>query len=613
MLQAPHDPYFDWLKDTDGAGFGLPAMGVPLVFELPLEDSKATALLNQLRQLGAHLPLALAPQIRSAHVPRAQLEAAIAQLKALKLRWELGVGFATGGHTRWRTAKPQAKPAVAAPKRSTRPVIAIIDHGLAFASPRFWRQAGKPRSTRVAAFWDQEQSPSANTAWLTPHGMGYGRELTPQKGAQALDDLLAGASGEQALYRALGHHAAIAPFTHGAHMADLAAATRDPLAQVDPRLDQDISDADIVMVQLPREVAGRTVSGLLRAHVLDALAYLNARVGQDQHLIVNLSYGANAGPHNGDSLLELAIDTWLAERRASSPRAQTNLVVAAGNWHAASMHAQCRIKPKQTQALEWINLARDPSDSFVELWLDAQTPSDANAVQMVVHSPDGRRLSLPQFAELRAADGALQAALYAPQIAGQSGTGRMALLAVGPTTRAWAPHAPAGLWRIELHNRSNQTVTANLWCERDDPFGSNAAGPRQARFVGQHVERSGTLSSLGHGALTTVVGACRARGGAPEVFASEGSAASPRRSKKNAYGGISAMAPSSESAARPGIAAAGTEGQSQIRLDGSSVSAAVASRALMAAALRGAAPAASPFKPGISKRLDDAAPRWRTL
>src|SRR5205085_6809950 len=103
--------------------------------------------------------------------------------------------------------------------------------------------------------------------------------------------------------------------------------------------------AAIIFVQLPRSAVEDTSGGSLTGFVLDALHYIDERTTtrtadneiRKLPVAINLSYGTFAGPHDGNSIIERAIDEFV-ERRT-----ECAVVVAAGNAFDKNIHARLSI------------------------------------------------------------------------------------------------------------------------------------------------------------------------------------------------------------------------------------------------------------------------------
>lgn len=589
------DPYLVWFDLSDFAGTQ-PENARELRFLIEWSDSESTARWTTATlpfdQVDTLLELAHAGVIR-----RFELATPLAQ--------DAGVADDTA-------AGAQPVDGQASRRPSTQPaIVAFIDYGCAFAHRKFRAAPGDPRdvSTRVLALWDQEgRRPAAPSqpgqpalAWRRPADFGYGLE-TLRDGADGggrsglpLNEYIArfrradGSIDEERCYALSGHHAATRPSTHGTHLMDIATGCPDPRAEPLSVSALQPHAADIVFVQLPRFVRGRQVGGLLRAHVLDALHYILSLARDDTRVLVNLSYGAYAGPHDGSSMLEEAIDQLIDDRQG-----RLQVVVAAGNAYDKSLHAVARVEPGAHASFDWHNRPDDPSDSFVEIWFAAD-----EQIEVRVRPPnfDGPCPWLPagSAAVLRRDDDSLAGALVHAQHSCQGRERRMVLLAVAPTLAGTPrPPAPYGHWRIELHNRGTDKVDVDAWCERDDLGYGSEPWPRQGYFSSgatSQVLSAGTLSSLANGKKTIVVGA-RLWQGRVAPYSSTG-AENGQRAKR-----ADVLAPAEESAALPGLAAAATVGTGTVRLNGTSVAAAVVTRYLLDGGHLPSRPRAAPADPG---------------
>lgn len=499
--------------------------------------------------------------------------------------------------------------------RGRRRVVGFIDYGCAFAHRNF-RRAGPGLQTRVMAIWDQAGAvvpprPPAGLGplqWRVPPDFGYGSEThrdsewSTDPGCLPLNAYIKqfmrnGAFDEEACYRHSGYAPVVnSHASHGTHIMDVATGWPNPLRKLSslPPGKDGRHDADIVFVQLPRQVRGRSVGGLLRAHVYDGLRYIESCAAKDANVVVNLSYGGYAGPHDGSSILEGAIDDFLRTHRTASRR--FDLVIPSGNARNRRLHARADLDAGKTATFKWNNLPDDSSDSFVEIWLPRQAD-----FAIRITAPGGRPDDAPWLTPgtagslLRPAgssDGVPLAALVFPTRACQSDAGTMALLATGPTRLgAGRPAAPYGCWTIEVQNRSGASATVHAWCELDSPAFGTEDLPRQAYFSQDSgVDRSGTLNGIAHGLEPIIVGG-HALDGDVAGYSGTGpgrGAAPASRTRHVAGNGMSedrrgpeAVAPSDESALIPGLLAAAVIGTDTVRLNGTSVAAAVMTRRIL--------------------------------
>lgn len=548
-----------------------------------------------------------------------------------------------------RLGAGEAPPPVAANR-----VFGLIDDGLALAHAHFLDAA---ECSRVAYFWRQDGLGRG----VRPKALGYGREL----GAAQIDNAMnaardaSGAVDEDAVYAALGlsrlgkpwpagrvpYHALDTAVSHGTHVLDLAtgpwgvlARLSNPPSDLDAppswhRLQDPASQAPIVAVQLDYRTVQDTSGGSMNVHVLDALMYILARCQPSAEVVVNISFGALAGPHDGSSLLEAAMDD-LVQRCAG----RLQIVLAAGNSYQSRTHANLTLQAGESHSLRWLVPPDDTTPSFLELWL----PEGASAVQLQL-TPPGHP-PLPPFVPGQSGawlqDKLLRCAMIYPRRSASGANGTCALLALQPTT-AFEPAvatAPSGVWEITLTQQGGGAVTIDAYVERDDITIGTRTGARQSRFEDESydtsgnpwalvddpanpspIRRSGNFSDIATGGRTVSVGGIRARDGSWARY-------SPRwpdpDAARAARPGVSSIpdeqAYSDECAAVEGWSAAGTRSASTVRLRGTSAAAPqVARRLFNRLSAHAAAPAApppattAPAAPSAAPAAARAAPRSR--
>jgi hypothetical protein len=490
-------------------------------------------------------------------------------------------------------------PTIPALERNAKPgvvVIGIVDFGIAFAHQRFRLD---PKSTRIEYFWVQDGKPTAGaTPGVNP--VPYGGELA----APEINDLLSKLADEGALYaraaaQGLGKSwlwSISRRLTHGTHVMDVACGYGLDEAERMRR--------PIVAVQLPEAATADTSGENLDAYALDAVRYIVDRADAiaRQHqcgalpVVINFSWGNVAGPHDGSSDLEQAIDEIVHERRKI---ARTEVVLPAGNSNLARLHAAFQFeKVAQTQSLRWRVLPDDKTPSFLEIWLPESDPVQEGRVKLRITPPGSSdpKDSSPWLAETsghglqwQTVVGAVLCEARYRYIPAPTGRG-MFLLALQPTIRAdaAAPNAPSGVWTIDLENQSfgpNDLIEA--WIQRDDtPLGFRGRG-RQSYFdhecyeqfdaQGRQIERdedqkepcfvkrAGSINAIATGKKTIVVGGFLRKEGRLAGYSAgiaAGSRAAPRY-----------LAPSDDSKVYGGVLAAGTRSGSVVAMNGTSVAA----------------------------------------
>lgn len=508
------------------------------------------------------------------------------------------------------------------PVPTTRTTMAVIDFGCAFAHERFRARAKNGSwQSRIAYLWDQGRAPAGSgaTPWRAVQGPGYGRELR----AVDIDRLLMDhrqESGpgidEDAVYRHAQYDTVQRVLMHGTHVLDIAAG-ENPRKAIG-------STAQIIFVQLPDFAIDDTSGGSMVTHVLDALRYILDRTDPHKNLVINLSYGAMAGPHDGSTLTEAAMDAAIeAAMGAADLPAPLNryfrIVLPAGNSFTSDGHAALTLSPAlPSQRLHWQVQADNPTDAFLEIWY----PFDpTRKVNVVVTAPDGAAGSaaIDQVATLHRTSRGEPIGAIIHRHCSSAGPGKAsAVVALAPTRTRDGRRAvaPAGVWTvdIELVDRSPDaaSIPVEVWIERDDPPIGSGAPPRQSFLLtgrlplgdnedspeGSLVQRAGTCNSVATGSRTTVVGACSAVEKRFTGMASYSSAGPTCNPLPKAWPDMVASA--EVSSALSGVLAAGTRSGILVRMNGTSVAAPKVARAYIEQYLRAEAAAVKVGPKGVT-------------
>ena len=491
-------------------------------------------------------------------------------------------------------------------------VIGIIDDGIAFAHERFRRADG---ASRVEAFWNQDGPPSGSSAIL------YGSEIDKQ----GIDDLLAecttaGWTDEDRVYRRCGlidftspdHKAVAWRAAHGTHVLDLAAGYSRG---------EDRADRPIIAVQLPvAATAGQSGAGL-EPYVLRAIQFIIERArgltadgDRPLPVVINFSYGTHAGPHDGTSLLEQAIDAVVtSEGAVSGESAPVRVVLPAGNTHGSRCHAQVAFRvPDEIVTLRLRVQPDDHTPSTVQVWLPHAGPEGParSRISLCVTTPDGVQSAWigegPDERFELESDGQVHCAgsySFVPSPT-ERGVFRIDLqptiqIRPGPSDELNTKRpgvAPSGLWTMKLKNvllAPDDKVEA--WIERDDLLYGHPRRGRQSyfdepcylRFDAQgrpvdddpeplscSVRRAGMISAIATGKQAVVIGGfvrkdlriARYSAGGPSTPAREGE-------PKCDLHRPDALAVSDDSRVHTGVLAAGSRSGSVIALSGTSVAA----------------------------------------
>ena len=474
-------------------------------------------------------------------------------------------------------------PAKAAKDIGEVPVVeAVIDDGLPFANASVRPGSGGP-GTGIRYLWNQGDP--RDTVLPNAPGFRYGTEYLAEDIARWIN---ASGGDEEAAYLAPRQVRSRRRATHGAAVLGL---VHDPALP-------------LVCVQLPYSTSVDTSGASLGVCTLDAMRYIFARAdaiaagyGRDcGPLVVTLSYGYTAGPHDGRSIIEAAIDEMIDMRSARAP---TEVVIPAGNTRMSRLHAKFDLKPGSPQTLEWRILPDDLTPSFVEIWFPEGAEAGAIHVQLQAPcvEPSGQVGSGAGRVWV-AGQQVLGAIIFPKRPAGQPERA-MVWIAAGPT-RSFTdePVAPCGIWTIRVSS-DKPLEGVHAWVQRDDAaFGfvrrgrqsffddpdyqrfdddvrsidDRGIGLPESRDIGpSYVKRSGTLNAIATGKRPTVVGAFRESDDTTVAYSGDGdgSMRSP-----------DVLGCAAHSVAMPNILARGTHSASLVAVSGTSFAAARIARAL---------------------------------
>jgi hypothetical protein len=482
-------------------------------------------------------------------------------------------------------------------------VVGIIDDGIAFANQRFRTVVGGNLASRVEYWWLQD-------GVYQGQPLPFGRELNRAAINQLLVDCMhAGVVDEGELYRRAGltdftrggHKSAAWREAHGTHVMDLACG----YDQNDANPER--SKRPIVCVQLPVRVTANTSGAHLLPYVHLALNYILWRASQIQPpagagplpVVVNLSYGIFAGPHDGTSPIERMIERLIALSAAHG--VELRVVLPAGNSYLERTHAQvsCALLKKNNQVtLNW----RAPPDcsrpSFLEIWLPWRSsgPRGPARLRVTVASPTGEIHTMSE-------GGGSSDWGPAGKIYGQirfhyrppptdRGMFRLAIRATADLDPK-RPLAPAGIWKVTLEDIALATNdVVDLWIQRDDSLYGYPIRGRQSYFDNRSyrrfdhegrdeqkddphcpVRRASTINAIATGASPIVMGGFLRKEKQPAEYSSAGPISPARGVAAANSDGVTAMMASEDSQVHGGVLGSGSMSGSVLAMDGTSVAA----------------------------------------
>lgn len=463
-------------------------------------------------------------------------------------------------------------------------LLAIIDHGCPFLNRAF--EDGQ--HTRVVALWDQGSGPRTDKLgwpWRQPRAFSRGRQLGPEALAAILRVARDGKRREEvSVYRSVDYlvdyedpRRRVQLATHGGHLLDVLGGSPDPMGQAPA--DDRASKAKLAFIQLPFAAAMDSTGGSLAPHLLDGVRYAMRLCTAGQPLVVSISYGGQAGPHDGSSLIETAMDE-LLQMRAN----RFAIVLAAGNARRARCHVRRTVRKNRSALLRCMVQPGDTTDTHIEIWYERLDAASGLSLEFRVRSPQrvwsawvgtgttGMELLLHDLTRPGDVVGMLRHDRIVP-----NGRRSMALVSLAPTRQPAgvdAAVAEAGIWEIEVQlvvqpGFAANAVALDAWIERDDPARGSAASP--PAFVDQHDEDDlDTLCSIATGDRTVRAGGFNL--GTQRLAPYSAPGAGPRRPQF--------LGACEQDEVWPSIAAAATRSGEILRMNGTSVAAPVVARRL---------------------------------
>ena len=599
---VPADPYLDWALATGFAGLVPSGSGLRLPLLVRRRPEQTWAELRERLPAGASLGARTAGPGLLGTVWLDSEQAAT--LRTLVAATQLAQPLAAG------LVRP-AQPLALKPDRKVRVVVGVVDRGGAFLNRAFRTPQGR---SRLLAYWDQAvlapESDDPLLGWRRP-AEGYGRELLAPA-LQALCRRASSARQEALIYQQLGMPELVAAAQaqapdHATHVLDtlLGPPSPWPAAHSAKPTEPDwAAQAPAVLVSVPSVRPDQSTGAPPVAQIFEALQYILAHaqaLNPDAAVVINLSLGMQAGPHDGSLLIEQGFD----ELMRLHPRLL--LVLPAGNQAGPALNAAGSLAPGGQARVAWRVQPRDPTDSFLELWCRGSQQACAE-LQLHVRSPAGERFGpvVPgQALELRDARQQpwLRLSLHAAQ-APEQGSGpwrSQALLALAPTQAGERGGVSAGAWQLECSRSGGnaQPLRLSLWVQGDQPVISRGDWVQSHLQAAQGLSlgADGGLNALATGRYPLVVGASqwleeRAADYSAELGSEVQSAAGPEERSEVRAGSKAAplfgaapptdavhlLAAADASGAEPGLLAAGVLSGHWVRMNGTSVAAPVGAR-----------------------------------
>lgn len=432
-------------------------------------------------------------------------------------------------------------------------LVGIIDTGVPLHHSRT-RMGDTLEKTRIVASWQQAADWQLKKQPFAP----FGQMLVQNEINRLLEENRAssGAIEEDSFNRAaglvdpqniLGHRDLDFRASHGAHVLDLAGG-------MDPFADPDSADkVRFLVVNLPPQFLHGLAGNFLQYYASFALQWMHdvaaalwkknkankpspckslqniardvstglaetfGKDGKERKkeafdLAVNLSFGMNAGPKDGNMPFEILFDKLaLREPGERAPKRLLNLTMPAGNDNLRRKTARLDLTPDTFSELSWRTLPGDQTSNFLEIWtnpvphsaqlngdcLEADQPADTMSsfhpsdFELKLTQPDGTQIALrpaslvrnqfhdlPDVAQYEEGFGRVFAQIIDREAGGGRKYRRLRfIVALRPSINDYflpeedqRPSAPAGVWSIAI--RCDRSVSLDVNIQSD-----------QARFI----------------------------------------------------------------------------------------------------------------------------------
>ncbi|MDD9923604.1 MAG: S8 family serine peptidase [Boseongicola sp.] len=507
-------------------------------------------------------------------------------------------------------------------------VVGVIDSAIALSHARFRRIDG---GTRFLSAWLQAGD------WRNGAAVPFGRELFRTEIERLMFHARRGDAIDEAAFdraagltqfgHARGDRRLEEAGTHGTHVADLAAG----FDLRDSSLDEARRRIAMIGVGLPPRSCIGASGNFLEFYAIHAIDYILDRADRIWNacgfgdgsfpVVINLSYGLQAGPKDGQMLIEKVIAA--AAARAASEDRVIRVVLPVGNDLLSEGAAEFNLASGQSSSLDVRVRPSDLTPNFVEVWSDeingSPNPQSRHTASIAM-SPLGTNIPGPsgpgqpgQIATLTNSDrpDVPLARIYVtahddePLNGDPSQKHRIAyVICTCPTQESpIGLTAPAGAWTLQLTSEAQDQDTkvwAYVQSDQSLTFGSETGlAPTFAhpdfdmydstgRFIDAYsyeptpvltdvtppIQRLGTMNAIAHTEAARVIGSYRLTDGKPSIFSSAA------RTDAVGQGRVapSALLPGEDGAARFGLIGAGSKSGSVIAMAGTSFSTALATR-----------------------------------
>lgn len=402
-------------------------------------------------------------------------------------------------------------------------IVGIVDFGLDFMHRNFRNSKGQ---TRILALWDQSAPGDSAHMQPTEYGFDYGRLYTESDINRAIEvaEMLKNQSDAEkvsvAAYQALGYappaDTVFQVGAHGTYVADVAVGNGNATG-----VPGFAPNAEIVFVELSTNPGAPLLNYSFgdSAQLLEAIQFIfNFADERNRPCVINLSVGTNGGPHDGNTLVEEAIDRLLSEKKNRA------VVIAAGNSFGQKLHVSGQVVEEEPLDLKWSILENDSTPNELEIWY---SPKDRFTVEVIDPNQTtwckvapGWQIDLTErFQGLMSVVNRLNDP--------NSGDNTINVF--------FESGLQAGDWTLRLHGTSVKDGKFHAWIERDETGQASFVVPpsntgKQVKKPYSEIDDEFTLSTIACGEKAIVVGSYSARSAENDL--GDTSSSGPSRNEK---------------------------------------------------------------------------------
>ena len=347
-------------------------------------------------------------------------------------------------------------------------VIGLIDWGCDFAHHDFINADG---TSRIIAIWDQGHKKNSHS----PHPFEYGKLF--------VRDMINKALKTSTPYQQLGYHPGLTDKQgrgmHGTHVMGIAAANGSSgVKGIAP-------EAEIIFVHLAANDSSGEYNLGDSVRVLEAIDFIKKTAGK-KPLSINLSIGKHGGPHDGSTLVEIAIDEFLEENN------NTAVCQSAGNYYNTSTHCSGLVIPGEPYPIYFKTDKADVTPNEIEIWYPGK---DEFEVTLSNDNFPLKKFSCTiDHSTNISFNGETVGTIYHRSDEPNNHKNHIDIFLF--------THAPAGNWTIELTSKKIIDGRFDAWIERD-----GACRNCQSIFF-NNVIKTSTTNTICNGYNTIVAGAC---------------------------------------------------------------------------------------------------------